>query len=1177
MAEQIEKNIIPDSKEKTITFLRDLAKGKNYLNSSQLEEKQKEAIKKFIDLWNSFKNLSSDNNNLLWYISILEKSLNENKAIPLGTLNILINDLYKIDASKIDDLLKNEIYPLLEAKHNNIVSTITTDAIIEQKDVNISTRSEAMNLALEVSENPWNKAKEKAIKLFTELSKISSNYRADEWLDVSDLWWNRPELKTKVSEFLTLIWKDPKFANSWEVLSLQEISDWINSLNQRLDELDKINSYIEWELKDLKEKAEKQMTFWLEEDKTQKSKDTIEPKWWTKTRTFWIENPFMTNETNDYMKSSQIRSLLRNIDSKEQSQLLYKIEEVMGKKWISDFREYTLKDLFSEFRLDNYSKELNPIIKGYLTDWEDFSWAEMALLVDTLRRYVYMQEERIPQLNEEQALEVLLDEDKDSALRSSTKSVSWTEYGKYSSIFKSINNADKNQLIQNLIKNLWFSNFYELKKEMQNNLFLTRELFQGSLNSLSFNWLDINKLLDKDILNKKIEKQVEEINNWESNNKNRMKNTVSMWILKYVWSKFSIEWIPDFIKLPDDGKRMYESLLSKLEPMYVWVNYWLDSWLSWSASYPTPKLISDFLNEVLIPDWISWSIWKAWLTISLNKGLFKEFLSKYDTWLTLTLINCFMPVLTANKWFDISDLWEIKSMFQEKSEKTWFKWNFYASVSPFTKTLNIWVNIWIEDGDTSAWIEKMTIKASTYFEKMWESILKGEKAEVFIAKFDWSKKDILAYNHIKSTFDNVTKNLETKDKETYMKKLFMKWYVDSLRTRLYELSSKKPVFNSFWVWVSNTFWEAILWAIKDSWKESIENIITNFWKDIDVSFLWIDNKNDTNNNTNNNTNDNLNNNNKPFWFSDLIISWWLNPVPYISIWWEYKTVDYVPVENHREQYYENMRRISIDEVWKRWDVKIWSFNNMSTLSVNPNFLTWISSNDWNVQSQRSVEDWRLHIWWFNLSDFTFYERIDKEAEVIWVLWEWQQNSSWDFKLCNYSSLENWCVDDTWKMVNYTNSITNFTPKIDVLWLWWSVSFEWIEKYAKENEYLWITKKDIENFNKSISELSKTNFKDIENFPKIISEIVKNNFLWFKDWNIDKNDLKQIKSILDTFVKNNLSLEKVSKIDIIELTKATWAKIDKKFINPFQEWLDKINKSWENFESIIWKIDLYENS
>jgi len=63
---------------------------------------------------------------------------------------------------------------------------------------------------------------------------------------------------------------------------------------------------------------------------------------------------------------------------------------------------------------------------------------------------------------------------------------------------------------------------------MQNNLFLTRELFQNQLNSLSSNGLDTKKILEPDILNNKVKKQVNQLKNSNERDKNKMKEVVSI-------------------------------------------------------------------------------------------------------------------------------------------------------------------------------------------------------------------------------------------------------------------------------------------------------------------------------------------------------------------------------------------------------------------------------------------------------------------------------------------------------------------------------------------------------------------------------------------------------------------------------------------------------------------------
>lgn len=1146
MNENLEQqNVAPDSKQETITFLKDLAKTKSFIDTVSIKQEEREIIQKIISLWRDKK---------IWYISILEKT----KTPSLGNLSMLIDELYRIDQKSIE----LEIKPLLKQKQNKEMVTTISSNLGKSWEIKDSSVEKRRNLLQEISqnENPKNKIKEKTKKLLEELSNVSDDSRFDSWLDVSDFWWKQ-EVKSTVSQLLRLLWKDRIGDLFWKVLSLRELNELVEELDEKnidaINELEEINSYIEDELKDLKENVEENRVIW--NDEANYSKDTKEIRWWTKFYLAWIPIPFMDQKTNEYMNNPQTIELLRNKDFS----VIKKIVEDLNKSlnWATTFEDYILTN--------NYS-QIEPIIKkAWYDSWLWFWSKEASLLVSTLRNYVKMQEEIIPQLDEEKTLEILLDNNKDWILSSKTTSVSWNEYWNYSSIFRWISKPK----INILIKNLWFSSFEDLKSSMQNNLFLTRELFQNQLNSLSSNGLDTKKILEPDILNNKVKKQVNQLKNSNERDKNKMKEVVSIWILKYVWSKFApIEWIPDFIKLPEDAKRMYETLLQKLEPMYVWVNYWLDSWISWSVSYPTPEIISDFLNDFITPNSISTSFWASWINFSINKDLFKEFLSKHDASLTLTLLNWFMPVLTWSQWFEVRDLWDIKSMFQEKAKKTWFKWRFYLSLSPFTKTVNMWVNVWIEDEDTSAWIEKMTIKAWKYFEAMWESILKNEKAEVFVAKFDWTKKDILAYEHIKSTFDNVTSSLSSKDKDLYMKNLFMKWYVDSFRNHLYELASWKLFINSFWVWVSNTFWEYIVSSLKQNWKNTVMDSLEKafdwkidpllFWDKVSEQVgtevdKWIEKANK-----------------ETYWISDLVLSWWLNPVPYLSIWGEYKTIKYVPLNNHSLQYDENMRRVKLEDLWSKWDIKIDKKGWLDILSIKSWFIDSISAPEGKVQAE--TNNWKLCVWWVNLSDCTIYEKTDKKTTNTLVIWPWEKNNKWDFLKANqYLPISSGVKNDTNWSIFTTSSHTTYVPDIDVTYFWASFdTWELLRNYISKRANDQITEECYKKVHSILKwmESSWLNPKVIIALANIVDTVKSINVSWFKDWSINASDLKELKKIFDSFNDNQLTLEEVAKINLTDFSKATWITISSTVTNSISKWLEKASENWITFKSISSNLD-----
>lgn len=219
-----------------------------------------------------------------------------------------------------------------------------------------------------------------------------------------------------------------------------------------------------------------------------------------------------------------------------------------------------------------------------------------------------------------------------------------------------------------------------------------------------------------------------------------------------------------------------------------------------------PDFAKDFVDSLNL--WLDDS---GNISVSVSVWLFKEFLNKYGTSVSVWISSALTPFLSVNQ---VVKKWEIndpKSLYDLSTDGTFVEWSVFWSVSKWWWAVGL--NISKIDETTSRWIEKMVNKSKDLMEKVRIALLKWE------TKFP---KDQNEYNRIKNLFDSHTKNMTREQKENYSQ-VIKNSFVQAYRNELYR--------NAEWIKVTGLS----LWVISIAWFNTIPFIMLG-WEKIKVDY-----------------------------------------------------------------------------------------------------------------------------------------------------------------------------------------------------------------------------------------------------------------------------------------------------------------------------------------------------
>lgn len=977
---------------------------------------------------------------------------------------------------------------------------------------------------------------------------------SSKWKDVLDSQLDKSDFLTESEqEFIN------DLKNEWEKLwksylkniSLDNVS--ISILNMLIDDLPSETVKKLLEIK--QERENRQLAVKAIEDKDNINKGSVESQWEVITKyhtTFlWIPVDFISPEVNEYLKDPEIIRLLKILSVDELSSLVWEINTLY---WDDHkFKDYEsfgwLKDILAK--------------KWYKADWI-MLWSDAAIIVESLKNYLKMQSEIIPNLNDELIVKMLIDSDKDWKLSKETISNYWTEFDTYLSILR---NRLNKWNAKNFINNLWFWEIENLREDMSKNLYSTRENFQRTLRSLKDTWFNLTELFNKDFIKNKVNKQIQQV----KESKEKVPEELKTWLLNWIVSKQSI---PTLIpssreELNDSWKNLYDKMLDYFSPSFLWIDFWWwgGPWIS--ASFPIPKLpetaqwYEDFFN-LITPDSFSISTWFDWNlpSFSINKNILPSFLNKYWAYVTFTLVNWFMPVISWGKNFEMKDMWEMEELFQEKAKREWIDSNVHFSLNPLWRTIDVWITFSRVDENTQAWIERMTNKTWELLKDIWVKILNWEKSY-------WL--DNALYNTMKNTFDNITQWFSSQDKILYMNNIFLRWYLKAYKDFLYNAAEWFD-FTSVWVGFSNSFTDDITEEMKNfvyetawntlsqkTWgkindKQYVKTIVKdtwNYWKLDKIMDRNIEKVNK-----------------KTYWLSNLFLKWYINPIPYITLWWEYKRTKMIPQKNHEIQRL-NKEQKNLENIWNNWDVKIEEKEGRELLSINSNLVDNISSKSWKVELKK---EWnRVYLWWIDLSKLEFYNKVDDWKNEVHILIDWwRKNKEWNFEKAEEINLSNPITYNN-PSINISSSSTWYSQENKTIHLWATVKWPELQDVVKNFAEKEINKAIWKVLNKYITKFN-NNWVNLDILSNTINSYISNrdtinhirNIMSWKDWIQIKEDFESIRSLL-VDVSNISSTQDLSKINY------RWLIRDFKL--PIENWKIETAEKLVNIIETVIKSDL----
>ena len=712
------------------------------------------------------------------------------------------------------------------------------------------------------------------------------------------------------------------------------------------------------------------------------------------------------------VNSESLRKLLRKTDNQDLQVLVLKMKNAL---WVWDLSKFEYFQYFAW--VYNYWKII-PILEEA---WYEFTGLadiyEVVWVITTILDYAKNGSEISPeninsQLTKRQKIQLLFDFDKNGVLDIGTHFYVWEAQLNYQA-FDSITTANFN----NIVENLWLWNSESILKEMQTNLFATREKFQRELWVMIERWFTLSELSAKDWVRKalKIEldrqkeyqEQISEIIEAEFDSKLDE-------ISRKLWTELSKEnkyELKKLLKLL--SVRILVGSLS-----WIWAGFDITEYTKW---------IIDSIDVWMV----MWHNWNMMPGIVISKELYK-----YE-WLRVSFSNAniMLSILNIDYEIDPKVIEKVKALGKISWDVSFtLNWSVI-----FLWILPTWFNVGWTLGlldKSKKWIEKSIKTMRSVLESFKASIKNWENFEDTIFNQSEGDKALskLTYTRMQEVYKLLeSSNLSISNEDidevlNYVMNGYLRYY----ETQLY-VDAQWSKITSVWAWLAFLAWflpfpYLTIWTekINTKWSKILHSVgkqreVTKSKIDLSKFKLKLDNFH---------------------WTAAYSIS--INSIPGLLL----RVSDWRTPPQFVEQnwmifiWWHNLENIAIDEHTTAWEVTY-------TLVIN----WWKKVARW-VGKWLYVETEPTNIWIpvpeaKKESDLFREERdaMVKTSSIRSVLYDIVQEDAWRHK-----STE-WMLKLQKMIFNYK---IKWIPSLEEVWKQFIlvITYSWFKKYAKEKLVAW---------------------------------------------------------------------------------------------------------------------------